>query len=223
MCPWIDEFEKCFGIANSKTNSPNSTQTVRIIVGLSQYKKHLEYAPNKYEPYSVTGLNGTYAIYETSFPEIAFLTNDWLCITSTLEMIFRLLFIDHATAVCAIGWLKKHSVSPIKFANYLWCKHHIVLANCDVNETQQLYDKLIKRTSIKKVYILCLGLKNSFYLNSKGTTPSTKAVLFGKVLHPSSRNVNSKRYYKTWYLFDDTEIITPPKAQSFSFKDFAII
>ena len=223
MNSWTDEFEKCFGIANSKTSSENISQTVRMVVGLSQYKQSLEYAPNKSKPYRVPGLNGIYSICGIPFPEIAFLTNDWLCITSTLEMIFRLLFSDHATAVCAIGWLKKHSVSPVTFANYLWDKHHIVLANSDVNKTQQLYDKLIKMASIKRVYVLCLGLKNSFYLNNKGAVPSTKTVLFGKVIHPSSRNVNSKRYYKTWYLFDDTEITKPPKSKSFSFKDFAII
>ena len=186
MCKysWVKDFED-YLIKELNLNLKEKGAEIKIILGLAPYKQGF-YIGGSMKPFKVPS---SVPPYNQLGNIAAFLVFDWRHITSSLEMIFNLLFKDSTNSLCVLSYLRKNSVPAVQFAEYLFTRHNIILTNISGNS-----NKLTTFINAQTSPVLIIATGNKAF---KYTHPINSQKIL--LIHPSTNNITSERYYENWY------------------------
>lgn len=180
---------------------------IKIILGLAPYKQKVGDSLLR-----VDVPNDSYY----GFTEVAFFVNKWMKVQDSLEMIFNLFF-EAKYSLAFLNYLKKSSIDPYEFANYLLEKHNVLLINfydAKGEENVQKIQNLLEKEKEKEIKILAVGKKAEEFAEKINNKFSSCEV--NGVIHPSGNNIIIKAqtkaqtkakakkmkhetYYENWY------------------------
>lgn len=153
-------------------------------------------------------------IYKT-FKEVAFIEEKFNLAASEIFVV-GLLFGNLNIAAKFIDCAKKKGLHYSKFVEFLYYKHHIVLVN---RKSKAIRFKVFDTKFVTDVLNVGGTLCDSVI---KHLSKKNKKVRMGQCLHCSPKVMNTDRYFRLWFLNDDSSINSIGKFLKTSFNEFRV-